>query len=55
MLVFFGILFYEQSSKSIFLFQKAFSEEEGAAYAKYWAPGRHEDIGLFNNWIGANK
>ena len=37
------------------LFQKAFSEEEGAAYAKYWAPGRHEDIGLFNNWIGANK
>ena len=37
------------------LFQKAFSDEEGAAYAKYWAPGRHEDIGLFNNWIGANK
>ena len=37
------------------LFEKAFSEEEGAAYAKYWAPGRHEDIGLFNNWLGANK
>jgi hypothetical protein len=37
------------------LFSKAFSEEEGAAYAKYWAPGRHEDIGLFNNWLGANK
>ena len=33
------------------LFEKAFSEEEGAAYAKYWAPGRHEDIGLFNNWL----
>jgi hypothetical protein len=37
------------------LFSKAFSEIEGAAYAKYWAPGRHEDIGLFNNWLGANK
>ena len=29
------------------LFSKAFSEEEGAAYAKYWAPGRHRrSIGL---------
>ena len=34
---------------------EAMTEEERNAYGKYWAPGRHDDIGLFNNWIPANK
>ena len=34
---------------------EAMTEEERNAYGKYWAPGRHDDIGLFNNWIAANK
>ncbi len=37
------------------LWQKAFSEAEGSAYAKYWDNDRHEDLGLFMNFTPANK
>ena len=38
------------------LIDKAFkTDEEKEAYSKYWAPGEHEDIGLFWNQSFTNK